>query len=50
MLADALPKTTRSSNELAPNLLAPWTDATAAYPAAINPGTITYYPLTNLVT
>lgn len=39
--AAALPKTTKSNNELAPNLLAPWTDATPAYPHAKSPGTMT---------
>jgi hypothetical protein len=38
--AAALPKTTMSNKELAPNLFAPCTDAQAASPAAINPGTI----------
>merc|ERR1719265_963019 len=37
--AACLPKTTRSSKELAPSLLAPWTEAEAASPAARTPGT-----------
>jgi hypothetical protein len=36
----ALPNTTMSSREFAPNLLAPCTDAQAASPAANKPGTI----------
>lgn len=48
--AAALPKITKSKRELAPNLLAPWTDATADSPAAIRPGIITYLPLTIFVT
>ena len=40
-LAHARPKTTMSSSELAPRRLAPWTDAHAASPAAIRPGTMT---------
>ena len=39
--ADALPKTTKSNKELAPNLLAPCTEATPTYPQAKSPGTIT---------
>jgi len=38
-LAQALPKTTMSSRELAPRRLAPWTEAEAASPAAKRPGT-----------
>ena len=38
VLDDALPKTTISNNELAPNLFAPWTDAQAVSPAAKRPG------------
>lgn len=38
--AAALPKTTKSNKELAPNLLAPWTDAQAASPQLKIPGTI----------
>lgn len=45
VFAAALPKTTISNKELAPNLLAPWTEAQATSPAANNPGTITSYPL-----
>lgn len=48
--AAARPKITKSNSELAPNLLAPWTDATADSPAAISPGTTTSLPLTILVT
>jgi hypothetical protein len=40
----ALPKTTISRSELAPNLLAPCTEAQAASPAAKRPGTILYFP------
>lgn len=40
-----LPNTTISNKELAPNLLAPCTDAQAASPAANNPGTMVSYPL-----
>ncbi len=40
VLAQARPKTTRSNKELAPNLLAPWTEAHPVSPAAYNPGTI----------
>nr|CAA81505.1 unknown [Saccharomyces cerevisiae]prf//2118404U ORF [Saccharomyces cerevisiae] len=36
--ATARPKTTRSNKELAPNLLAPWTETQAASPQAIKPG------------
>ena len=43
-LAHARPKTTRSSKELAPSLLAPWTDAHADSPAAQRPGTISSLP------
>lgn len=39
--AQARPNTTRSSRELAPSLLAPWTDAHAASPAAYRPSTST---------
>mmetsp|Transcript_23863 Transcript_23863/g.51455 ORF Transcript_23863/g.51455 Transcript_23863/m.51455 type:complete len:207 (-) Transcript_23863:1161-1781(-) len=39
-LAQARPKTTMSSSELAPSRLAPCTDAHADSPAASNPGTI----------
>jgi len=39
VLAAALPKTTISNKELAPNLLAPCTEAQATSPAANNPGT-----------
>ena len=39
--AEALPKTTKSNKELAPNLLAPWTEATPTYPHARSPGTMT---------
>ena len=39
VLAQARPKTTRSSRELAPRRLAPWTEALAASPAAYRPGT-----------
>lgn len=42
--AAALPKTTRSSNELAPNLFAPWALAQATSPAAISPLTISSLP------
>ena len=35
---------TISNKLLAPNLLAPWTEALAASPAAINPSTTTSYP------
>jgi len=48
--AAALPKTTKSNKELAPNLFAPWTEATATYPQAKSPGTITYLPFTTFVT
>lgn len=34
VLAQARPKTTKSKSELAPNLLAPWTEAQAVSPAA----------------
>jgi hypothetical protein len=37
--AAALPKTTKSNKELAPNLLAPCTDAQAASPQLNKPGT-----------
>ena len=43
-LAHARPKTTRSSKELAPSLLAPWTEAHADSPAAQRPGTISSLP------
>ena len=43
-LAHARPKTTRSSRELAPSLLAPWTEAHADSPAAQRPGTISSLP------
>ena len=43
-LAQARPKTTRSSKELAPSLLAPWTEAHADSPAAQRPGTISSLP------
>ena len=39
--AQARPKTTISNKLLAPNRLAPWTDAHATSPAAYNPGTTT---------
>ena len=42
--AHARPKTTRSSKELAPSLLAPWTEAHADSPAAQRPGTISSLP------
>ena len=38
VLAQARPNTTKSRSELAPSLLAPWTEAQAASPAAYNPG------------
>ena len=40
LLAAALPNTTKSINELDPNLFAPWTDTQAASPIAIKPGTV----------
>ena len=39
LFAQALPKTTMSRSEFAPSRLAPWTEAQAVSPAAINPGT-----------
>jgi hypothetical protein len=48
--AAARPNTTKSNKELAPNLLAPCTDATAAYPHDNNPGTTVSLPSTNLTT
>lgn len=42
--AAALPNTTISNKELAPNLLAPCTEAQATSPAANNPGTILSVP------
>ena len=42
--AHARPNTTRSSKELAPSLLAPWTEAHADSPAAQRPGTISSLP------
>jgi len=39
LLAQALPKTTMSRREFAPSRFAPWTEAQAASPAAIKPGT-----------
>lgn len=50
MRAAARPNTTKSSNELAPNLFAPWTEATAAYPQARRPGTTFYLPSTKFNT
>jgi hypothetical protein len=38
-IAAARPNTTRSSSELEPRRLAPWTDTQAASPIAIKPGT-----------
>lgn len=43
--AQALPNTTRSSRELAPSRLAPWTLAQAASPQAYSPGTTLSAPL-----
>lgn len=43
--AQALPNTTRSSRELAPSRLAPWTLAQAASPQAYSPGTTLSCPL-----
>lgn len=44
--AAALPNTTISKSEFAPSRFAPCTEAQAAYPAANNPGIISYFPLT----
>lgn len=44
------PKTTNSSNELAPRRLAPWTDVHAASPQAYNPGTTLSSPFLGLIT
>lgn len=48
VLAAALPNTTISNKELAPNLLAPCTEAQATSPAANNPGTTTSFPLASI--
>lgn len=50
VLAQALPKTTRSSRELAPSLLAPCTEAQAASPQAYRPGTTRSWPFTYSIT
>jgi len=42
--AALLPKITRSRRELAPSLLAPWTEAQAASPHAASPLTTTSFP------
>lgn len=42
--AQALPNTTKSSNELAPNRLAPCTDEQDASPHAYKPGTTSSFP------
>jgi len=44
VLAQARPNTTRSRRELAPSLLAPWTEAQAASPQAYNPGITSSLP------
>jgi len=45
--AALLPKITKSSRELAPSLLAPWTEAQAASPQAERPGTRTSFPFSS---
>ncbi|KAH3673404.1 hypothetical protein WICPIJ_009792 [Wickerhamomyces pijperi] len=47
--ATALPKTTKSNKELAPNLLAPWTETQAASPQAKRPGTTLSLPSSSMV-